>query len=207
MSLTDEQIETIYKEQTGAFIDDSPWALHDFSRAIESAATAPLLERIAELEANEKVLLAQVQGHTEWRERIIKASEQAYGESAIRYKFSLTKSGKCMNTFPREIDGRWFALVPAEDDGHIGHIARIAELEKERDEWKDDAINGGNAQYLRERVAELERHNKALVDRRQHDVADIKDGVKKLDALERELEAVRKDSERYRWLRVMAARM
>ena len=88
MSMTDEQIETIYKEQTGAFIDDSPWALHDFSRAIESAATAPLLERIAE----------------------------------------------------------------------------------------------------------LERHNKALVDRRQHDVADIKDGVKKLDALERELEAVRKDA-------------
>ena len=106
----------------------SPFA--EQMQAYATAATEPLLQRIAELEANEKVLLAQVQGHTEWREKIVKASEQAYGESAIRYKFSLTKTGKCMNTFPREIDGRWFALVPAEDDGHIGHIARIAELEK-----------------------------------------------------------------------------
>jgi hypothetical protein len=164
MRLTDAQIDScVYKQcpdfdqwHEGPSIDDC----RAISRDIESAATAPLLKRIAELEANEKVLLAQVQGHTEWRERIIKASEQAYSESAIRYKFSLTKSGKCMNTFPREIDGRWFALVPAEDDGHIGHIARIAELEKERDEWKDDAINGGNAQYLRERVAERYTHVK-----------------------------------------------
>jgi hypothetical protein len=61
MSLTDEQIETIYKEQTGAFIDDSPWALHDFSRAIESAATTPLLERIAELEQRNRDLHEDVQ--------------------------------------------------------------------------------------------------------------------------------------------------
>jgi hypothetical protein len=35
--LTDEQVEQIYKEQTGSFIDDSPWALMDFVRAIEAA--------------------------------------------------------------------------------------------------------------------------------------------------------------------------
>lgn len=35
--------------------------------------------------------------------------------------------------------------------------ARIAEFEKERDEWKHEAMHGGNAQYLREKVAELER--------------------------------------------------
>ena len=104
------------------------------------AATEPLLQQIAELEANEKVLLAQVQGHTQWREKIVKASEQAYGESAIRYKFSLTKSGKCMNTFPKEIDGRWFALVPAEDAGHIGHIARIAELERQLEEARNQVL-------------------------------------------------------------------
>lgn len=34
---------------------------------------------------------------------------------------------------------------------------KIAELEKERDEWKESAINGGNAGYLREKVAELEK--------------------------------------------------
>jgi len=50
---------------------------------------------------------------------------------------------------------------------------RIAELEAERDQWKDDAINGGNAQYLGEKVAELER----------------------------QLEESRKDAERYRWLK------
>jgi hypothetical protein len=133
--------------------------------AIESAATAPLLDRIAELEANEKFLLAQVQGHTKWRERIIKASEQAYGESAIRYKFSLTKSGKCMNEFPREIDGRWFALVPAEDDGHIGHIARIAELEERNLDLHED-VQRFRAHALNEKDARM--------------------------ALERELEAVRK---------------
>lgn len=141
-------------------------------RTIESAATAPLLERIAGLEANEKVLLAQVQGHTQWRERIIKASEQAYGESAIRYKFSLTKSGKCMNTFPREIDGRWFALVPAENDGHIGHIARIAELEASA----NTCGAGAGCCYQAARIEELER----------------------------ELEAVRKDAERYQKLRSWA---
>ena len=35
--LTDEQIEAIYTQETGALIDDSPWALVDFVRAIEQA--------------------------------------------------------------------------------------------------------------------------------------------------------------------------
>jgi hypothetical protein len=109
--------------------------IHENIRRLK-AENAELKQRVAGLEANEKVLLAQVQGHTQWREKIIDASVSAYGESAIRYKFSLTKSGKCMNTFPREIDGRWFALTPAEDDGHIGHIARIQALTGENAELK-----------------------------------------------------------------------
>lgn len=116
--LTDEQIEEIAS-------DNSLDTIHAVSRAIEAAATAPLLARIAELEA--------------WRERIVSASKEAYGESCTRYKFSLTKSGKCLNTFPTEIDGRWFALTPAEDDGHIGHIARIVELEAALAEASKDA--------------------------------------------------------------------
>lgn len=52
-------------------------------------------------------------------------------------------------------------------------LQRIAELEKECSEWKNDAINGLNAAYLRGRVKELER----------------------------QLEEARKDAERYRWLR------
>lgn len=113
------------------------------AESIEQVKAAAELRRLSAelsgLQANEKVLLAQIQGHTQWRERITKASEQAYGESAVRYKFSLTKSGKCMNTFPKEIDGRWFALVPAEDDGHIGHVARIAALEQELEKVRKDA--------------------------------------------------------------------
>lgn len=84
----------------------------------EAALLRTQHERITELEA--------------WKAKIIRSSERAYGESAIRYKFSLTRTGKCMNTFPKEIDGRWFALTPAEDDGHIGHIARIDALEADR---------------------------------------------------------------------------
>ena len=155
--LTDEQINQMWSD---AHNDTSTMSLiHVLARAIEAAATEPLLQRIAELEANEKVLLAQVQGHTQWREKIIKASEQAYGESAIRYKFSLTKNGKCMNTFPKEIDGRWFALVPAEDDGHIGHVARIAELERQLEEARKDAeryrfVRSGNV-YIEPNTAEI----------------------------------------------------
>lgn len=52
-----------------------------------------------------------------------------------------------------------------------------------------------------QRIKELERHNKALVERRQHDVADINDGVKKLVELEQQLEAARKDAERYQALK------
>ena len=35
--------------------------------------------------------------------------------------------------------------------------AQLADTEKERDEWKDSAINGGNAAYLREQLAELKK--------------------------------------------------
>lgn len=56
-----------------------------------------------------------------------------------------------------------------------------------------DKLNATAAPLL-ERIKELERHNKALVERRQHDVADINDGVKKLVDLEQQLEAARKDA-------------
>jgi hypothetical protein len=46
MSLTDEQIDTLWKAPMSA-----DWEHREFARAIESAATAPLLEQIKELEA------------------------------------------------------------------------------------------------------------------------------------------------------------
>ena len=56
-------------------------------------------------------------------------------------------------------------------------LQRIAELEKERDEWKHDALNGANAQYLREKNTELKRQ---LEDARNHaleEAAKVCDGV------------------------------
>ena len=41
-------------------------------------------------------------------------------------------------------------------------LERIKELEAERDQWKDDAIHGSNADYLRGRIAELEKQLEAV---------------------------------------------
>lgn len=90
--LTDEQIEAIYKQETGALIDDSPWALVDFSRAIEAAATEPLLQRIAHLEATASANYGRghADAHSMLSERIAKlerqleeARNQALEEAAV----------------------------------------------------------------------------------------------------------------------------
>lgn len=39
---------------------------------------------------------------------------------------------------------------------------QVEKLTKERDEWKNDAINGGNAGYLREQLAALAEQNAEL---------------------------------------------
>lgn len=36
-------------------------------------------------------------------------------------------------------------------------LEQIKELEAERDQWKDDAMNGSNAEFLRQKIAELEQ--------------------------------------------------
>lgn len=86
-------------------------------------------------------------------DRAINAAVEHFGEDAIRYKFSLTKSGKVMQEFPRHMDGHWYALQRADDDAHVGLSLRCAEAEAER------------------------------------------------DRLAAEVEALRADAERYRWLR------
>lgn len=54
-----------------------------------------------------------------------------------------------MQLCPRDIDGAFPVYLRPDP--------KVKELEAERDQWKNDAINGGNAAYLREQVAELER--------------------------------------------------
>jgi hypothetical protein len=70
MSLTDEQIAAIGEEhglctrvEDAAYIADMLWfdgELFTFARAVESAATAPLLERIAELERDMAAMTAKL---------------------------------------------------------------------------------------------------------------------------------------------------
>lgn len=65
-------------------------------------------------------------------DRAINAAVEHFGENAIRYKFTLTKSGKVMQEFPRHMDGHWYALQRADDDAHVGLSLRCVEAEAER---------------------------------------------------------------------------
>ena len=58
----------------------------------------------------------------------VKAAEEVFGQKAIRYKFSLDEDGRPYASFPPEMDGRWFALQPAEDDAHIGLCDELVRL-------------------------------------------------------------------------------
>lgn len=62
-----------------------------------------------------------------WKAKVILAAEQAHGPDAIRFKFSLRDNGTARNVFPASLDQRWVSFVYAEDDAHIGYIARAVE--------------------------------------------------------------------------------
>lgn len=120
--LTDEQIEAIYKQETGALIDDSPWALVDFSRAIEAAVTEPLLQRIAELE--EALKLVQQHHATAWNRGHIAgmAANRMIAQDAL----NAVKKDAWNNTQLTE------ALMAAE--------ARCEELERQLEEARNQAL-------------------------------------------------------------------
>lgn len=67
--LTNEQIDKLASENTGTCEYPSRYFLHSntFARAIESAATAPLLARIAELEA--KLAQQDAQPVMQWQKK------------------------------------------------------------------------------------------------------------------------------------------
>lgn len=54
---------------------------------------------------------------------------------ATRFKLSLNNAGRPANVLPRELNGRWVALVAAENDRHI---AAIAELQRDLAYARDD---------------------------------------------------------------------
>ena len=76
------------------------------------------------------------------------------------YECTSAKDKALIETLGKQVE-EWKARWSQENSEHAETIAaakhEIAELEKERDEWKESAINGGNAGYLREKVAELEK--------------------------------------------------
>jgi uncharacterized coiled-coil protein SlyX len=55
----------------------------------------------------------------------------------------------------------WNDTVAKEEKTMAELKEQIKVLEAERDEWKDSAINGGNAGYLREQIKELEAAHEA----------------------------------------------
>ena len=87
------------------------------------------------------------------------------------------------------------AIAPLYAERRVAQLA----LATSRDEYR--AIESAATEPLLQRIAELERHNAALIKRRQFDVKDIKEGTAMLVELEHQLEEARKDAERYRSLR------
>jgi len=61
-------------------------------------------------------------------DRVIRAAEKVHGPEAMRFKLSLRKNGTASNCFPKWLDGRWVSFVFAENDAHIGYIARAVEM-------------------------------------------------------------------------------
>lgn len=61
-------------------------------------------------------------------DRVIRAAENVHGPDAMRFKLSLRKNGTASNCFPKWLDGRWVSFVYAENDAHIGYIARAVEM-------------------------------------------------------------------------------
>ena len=77
------------------------------------------------------------------------------------------------------------AIAPLYAERRVAQLA----LATSRDEYR--AIESAATEPLLQRIAELERHNAALIKRRQFDVKDIKEGIAQLVELERQLEEAR----------------
>lgn len=115
--------ECLYDHGAGKYA--GPVSAEQRNRAFDSARfLAVELRRLAAVEAAQDALRARLDG-------AVKAAQEVFGEKAIRYKFSLDEDGRPYATLPPEMDGRWYALQPAEDDAHIGLCDEIVRLRAE----------------------------------------------------------------------------
>ena len=80
--------------------------------------------RLEAAERRAAVLEIEAEALRTWKADVIEAAEKAHGPHAIRFKLSLRKNCTATNTFPKWLDQRWVSFVYAEDDAHIGYIAK-----------------------------------------------------------------------------------
>jgi hypothetical protein len=102
------------------------------------ALRALLTERTALLAAREQDAMAfrikeeECERLKAWKARVIAAAEVAHGPDAVRFKLSLRRNGTATNEFPKHLDQRWVSFVYAEDDAHIGYIAKALAAQQEK---------------------------------------------------------------------------
>lgn len=84
----------------------------------------------------EEIAIANAAGLRRWQERILAAAEAVYGDKSRRFKLCLRKNGTASNVFPDWLDGRWVAFQTAEDDGHIGLVAQLAEAKRDAERYR-----------------------------------------------------------------------
>ncbi|WP_019573419.1 hypothetical protein [Curvibacter lanceolatus] len=108
----------------------------------ENMTTYLMVQAIQKLSATDAELASLRSERDALRARLdgaVKAAEAVFGQKAIRYKFSLDEDGRPYTILPPEMDGRWYALQPAEDDAHIGLCDEIVRLRSELEAAKQGA--------------------------------------------------------------------
>lgn len=93
--------------------------------------------------------------------RVVKAAEHAHGPDAIRFKLSLRKNGTTTNIFPRWLDQRWVSFVFAEDDAHIGYIAKAIQATAQPTEV-EEGCTPTDAKVLRQANHVLSEENQRM---------------------------------------------
>lgn len=153
MSMTDEQIDAVYE----ALCNTTGFSYMTMARAIESAATAPLLERIAELEKALK--LVQQHHATAWNRGHI--AGMAANRMVARDAMKAVEQDAWNNTQLTE------ALIAAEKRSE--ELERANEAFVQRQEWWNEKmfqlereLATERALSFRDQVAQLERELEAL---------------------------------------------
>lgn len=100
---------------------DTPWPLHDVLAKL-IAATEHLLDHHAcDTHGHEEFRTAANRGKELLASQVKTGAPHPYLCNATRFKLSFDSKGRtdCFWSYEKELDGRWVALVSAEDDSHM----------------------------------------------------------------------------------------